>query len=113
MESTEEEVKARTKKSLIRLLVMCVIGLPIICGVLPQRYKNRVLGEAEAVIKMNQLTPIETYGDYSYIYEHQDYIVERLDGTIDTIGVCFNRGNVELSITLDTKKGLPGKTFGL
>lgn len=99
-------------KSKKRLLIMSLVSLPIILYFIPQISKNRIREEAEAEIRMHQLEPIEKLGDYSYIYQQQDYIVKRLDGTIDTIGICSHKGEIMLTSTIDYKKTLPGKTFG-
>jgi hypothetical protein len=91
---------------------MSLVSLPIILYFIPQISKNRISEEAETEIRMHQLEPIQKLGDYSYIYRQQDYIVKKLDGSIDTIGICLHKGEIMLTGTTDYKKTLPGKIFG-
>lgn len=109
----QEEKNARKRKSSIRMGIIFVIGLFLIIFVIPRIAKNTMVSEAENVLRTNQLTPIEKYGDYSTIYAQQDYIVERVDGTIDTVGVCSSNGNLIITITIDEKKDIPRKSLGL
>ena len=92
---------------------MSAICLPIILFVIPQMYKSRVENEAELVLKRNNYQNFEKYGDYSYIYEQQDYIATGPTGEVDTIGVCLHKGEVIVTSTIEFKKTLPGKMIGM
>lgn len=100
-------------KSIKRLILMSAIFLPIIMFVIPNMYKSRVEDEAKITLERNQMEIVEKYGDYSYIYQQQDYIVRTSQGDIDTIGVCLHKGEVIISSTIDYKKTLPKKMIGL
>jgi hypothetical protein len=108
----EEQVKARKKKSFRRVLISGVMALLFIMFVIGPMYKNRVEDESTRVLEMHQLTPIEKVGDYSYIYQQQDWAVTRQDGTVDTVGVCLSKSSVIIDITIPEKKELPGKMIG-
>lgn len=103
----------RKRKSKVRLLIMSLFALLFIIGIIPHIAKNTMISEAENVLRTNQLIPIQKYGDYSYIYGQQDYIVGRVDGSIDTVGVYSSNGNLTISITIDEKKDIPRKSLGL
>jgi len=108
----KSEKKTKTRR-MMPTLITGVIGLVFIIGIIPQITKNRVETEANNVLKMHDLKPIDKFGEYSYVYGQQDWVVEHvIDGRLDTVGVCLNKSQVDVdNMTIDKKKELPGKTF--
>jgi hypothetical protein len=99
-------------KSKIRLFIMSLLSISIILFIVPQISKKRVLEESNIVLDRNGMEILSNLGDYSYIYQQQDYIVyNRVSGKIDTVGVTQTKGEVMVTHTISFKKEIPKKMF--